>query len=615
MDRTLEADAMHKSLPKSHRGAIAAALGCGAALLGGVAEAQSIDCYDRTLPLPKVVTLALAETCARKVIDENTTNDRHAIALYNAARLYVALGDQAQDKAERSAAYDSAVADIIESRDRASDNNIAFQKPWRKADKTSQAAQIAANRFFVANRSYQLAKAYLELGRLNGSRTCSGRDACFERAAAELENDSASRAAGTFRDDYVYLRATIYMDWGQSAPARRDLELLRATPAYGAIATQKLGELFLADARRELMPPVKLSDVLAARASYKAAIGTAAVALAGQLGLADTFMLEAGLTSDFAERRARYVEAAHAFGIAVTMLAAQGTSDDRLRAYEGRGTARLELARLGNAESLAISINDLEIAAGLDTARAGASAQLTLARALAEAGRDLEADVAYLEAERRFGSASQAAVARSELAFVRGKRQFVATNYAGARYQFELSLAETSSHEKRADAFYFLSAIDLRTGQSAVANADAAMAAGGGDSPYREQVCLARIVAGGQEVRKKTALPACAGDDLLLGLFHLRHAQLSTSAGAANESRRLAQEAFVRARTSGEFLRTSPVSEPVRVSDLARFGSAVALGCSSSAGLNVPVELEPTALETAKAYFTLHRVYACIAAN
>lgn len=591
-----------------------AAIGLGIALMTGQAHAQSVDCYDRALVMPRVVTEAMADVCHRKTVVENTTNDRHAIALYNAARLYVVLGDQAQDRTVKVSAYDNAVTDILESRDRAADSNIAFLNPWRRGDKRSQAEQMTANRLFLANRSYQLGKAYLELGRLDGSRACPSRDACFEKAAAELENDAAARAAGLFQDDYVYLRATVYLAWGQSLPARRDLEFLKNRPTYSLVATQKLGEMFLADAQRQLASPLTLSGILAARMSYKAAQSMPVAAMAAQIGLADTYLLEARLADEPGDRRARYAEAAREYGLAVALAASQGGVGDRLRAYEGRGEAFLELARLGDQQSLVSAISDLEKAAGLDATLIGATAQLMLAHALADAGRWPDADLAYAEAERRFGADPRAGLARAEKAFARGKRLYAAAEHGAAREQFQRALAETGWHEARADAYFFLSAIDLQLGQSAIVNADQAMAAGGG-SPYREQACLARIAAGGQAVKGKAALPACAGNDLLVGLFYLRHAQLSTTAKIANESRRLAQDAFARAQASKDVLGTSPASEALRVSDLADLGIAVALGCSSAAGLNVPVNLDPVTLEKAKAYFSLHRAYACVSSN
>ena len=51
------------------------------------------------------------------------------------------------------------------------------------------------------------------------------------------------------------------------------------------------------------------------------------------------------------------------------------------------------------------------------------------------------------------------------------------------------------------------------------------------------------------------------------------------------------------------------------MSDLALFGIAVALGCSSTAGLNVPVNLDAVTIEKTKAYFSLHRAYACVSSN
>lgn len=605
---------MHASLQRVHGCLRPAVLVLTMSLLIGQAHAQALDCYDRALVMPKAVTEDMADACKRKIIVENTTNDRHAIALYNAARFYVVLGDQAQDRALKASAYDGAVTSILESRNRAADNNIAFQSPWRRGDKRSKSEQMTANRLFIANRSYQLAKAYLELGRLDGSRTCPSRDSCFERAAAELESDAAARAAGAFYDDYLYLRATVNLAWGQSVPARRDLEFLKDRPAYSQIATQKLAEMLLADAQRHLAPPLTLSAILAARMSYKAALGLRPAAIAGQIGVADTYLLEAELADEMGQRRVRYEEAAREYGLAVTLAASQGEVDERLRAYQGRGQALLELARLGDQQSLVSAISDLEKAADLDATLGGATAQLMLAQALERAERWTDADLAYAEAERRFGTDSRAALARGDKAFARGKRLYAAEELGMAREQFQNALAETGWRAARPDAYFFLSAIDLQLGQSAIKNADQAMAASGG-SPYREQACLARIAAGGQAVKGKAALPACAGNDFLVGLFYLRHAQLSRAATIANESRRLAQDAFVRAQGSKELLRTSPVSEALRVSDLAHFGIAVALGCSSAAGLNVPVNLDPVTIEKAKAYFALHRAYACVSSN
>lgn len=580
----------------------------------GEAQAQSLDCYDRALVLPSRITPPMAESCHSKVKQENTTNDRHAIALYNGARLFIALADAQTDSALRTQGYDSAVADILESRERAGEDNIAFTQPWRRGDKHSQAGQMAANRYFLANRSYQLAKAYLELARLGGGRACARREECLEKAAGELEQDAAARAAGSFRDDYIYLRASVYMEWGQTSSARRDLELLKESPGYAALASRRLGEIFLAEAERQLAPPVSLAGLLAARVSYRAALSAPGAAEAARLGLAGTYLSEARLSADPTLRRARLEDAAHEFALAVSATA-DGPQGNMLRAHAGRGEALLELSRLGDTAMLAPAISELETAAGLEAGVSGAPAQLMLARALSDAGRHGEADVAYAEAQRRFGSDPRAGLARAERAFASGRRLFVAGNSTAAREQFDIALGESSWREGQAEAHYFLSAIALQLGQDAVAEADAASAAGSGLSPYHEQACLTRIAAGGLAVLRQTALPACAGNDLLLGMFYLRHAQLAGTAAAANESRHIAQDAFARARASGGALGTSPVSDRLRVADLAAYGSAVALGCSSTAGLSIPVDLDSARLEAARAFFTLHRVAACRASN
>lgn len=579
----------------------------------GQANAQSLDCYDRSLAAPGVVSSSMAETCARKILEDNTTNDRHAIALYNAARLYVVLGEQEHDPARKAFFYDSAVGSIIESRDRAADTNVAFLNPWKKGDKRSQAAQMAANRFFVANRSYQLGKAYLELGKLGGSSACPSKEACFAQAAAELERDASARSAGVFLDDYVYLRATVYLAWGQGPSARKDLEFLRASQSYSALAKQQLGELFLADAQRQLGPPLSLSGLSTARLSFEAAATIPSTAIIGRLGVAQTHMLEAQLITEPSERKPHFANAAREFGVAVEL--AIGDRSSRLKALEGRGAALLELARLGEEKSLSGAIGDLEEAAKLDNTIAGAPAQLLLARALLEANREQEAYAAYADAERRFGADPRAALARAEQSFARGKQLYAAAELSAAREQFERALAESGWRDGRADAFYFLSAVDLRTGQNAIADADEAVTAGDGATPYRQQACLARIAAGGPAVRSQIVLPACSGSDVLQGLFYLRQAQYAKSATSANNARRLAQAAFTRARGSKEIFRTSPLSDALAAEDLAAFGNAVALGCSSAAGLDVPVDLDDSRVEQAKAFFVLHRVHACIAAD
>ncbi|SUS03328.1 hypothetical protein DF3PB_10080 [uncultured Defluviicoccus sp.] len=565
--------------------------------------------------MPAIVTSAMAERCHRKITDENTTNDRHAIALYNAARFYVALGDKEHDATLKSVAYDAAVSDLLESRDRAADTNTAFINPWQRGDKRSQAAQMASNRFFLANRSYLLGKAYLELGKLNGARACAGREQCFEKAAAELEHDAAARAAGTLRDDYFYLRASVYLAWGQFTLARRDLELLKDSPTYGAPAVQALGEMFIADAKRQLVPPLSLGGIAGARASYQAALSLSAESIQGQLGLAETYMLEARIAGEQSDRRTRYGDAAREFGRAISMAGSHDQAPDRLRALEGRGTALLELARLGVVPALDGAISDLKAAAELDPGIGGAPAMLMLARSLIDAKRESEADIAYAEAERRFGADPRASLARGEHAFARGKQLYARADHAGARAQFQQALAEMVWQDGRADAYFFLSAIDLLTAQNAIADADAAKTAGGGISPYWEQACLARIAAGGVVIRSKAAMANCAGNDLLLGLFYLRHAQLMPTVGAANESRRLAQDAFIRARTAGGSILTSPMPETLLIADLAAFGSGVALSCSSAAGLNVSVDLDVAKLEKAKSFFQLHRVHACVASD
>jgi len=381
------------------------------------------------------------------------------------------------------------------------------------------------------------------------------------------------------------------------------------------MASRMLGEIFLADARRQLSPPLKTSSILAARVAYRAAVAIPTAAMAGQLGVADTFLMEAERVEEDVLQRARYADAAREFGLAVTMATQQGSTADRRRAHEGHGIAQLKLAQLGDARALELAIKDLEPAAGFDVTPEGASAQLMLARALDTAGRATEADAAYSEAARRFGPDPRANLARAEQAFVRGKTLVSDKNYDGARAQFEQALAVTSWQEGRADAFLFLSEIDLQAGRNAVSNADGAVVAGGGAMPYRAQACLARVAAGGSAVKNKSALTTCLGDDLLIGLFYLRHAQLSPTAASANESRRLAQDSFARARLAKSQLLSSEIVGPVSVSDLAVFGNAVALGCSSTAGLDVPVDLSPEQLARARAFFELHRVHSCLASR
>jgi hypothetical protein len=576
------------------------------------ATAQAPPCYDRDAALPANNPTGAAEICHSKIRVENTTNDRHAIALYNAARFYNVASSLTADASRKAAFYSAAVSDILESRERASDDNPAFHTPWRRGDKNSRTAQDAANRFFLADRSYQLGKAYLGLAELGDARTCGSPENCLERAADELEHNPSARLAGGYYEDYVFLRANVYLAWRQLPFAKRDLEALRTSARFSGAASEKLGALLLAEAntaRGDAKSPTGLAQ---ARQAYRAALDLPSAGLRAQLGLAETYLDEASLNRQDRDRRENFRNSRREYDLAVQLAHSQADAALKRQAFEGRGRAAFELARLeGDAATLENAISDLSQAADQETGLAGAPAQLMLARALSEARRAPEADAAFTEAERRFGIDPRVRAARADHAYARGRQDFDNGSYGNAEAHFRQAVGESAWLEDRADAYFFLSAIRLQSGTDARPDADAAVAAGDGKPQYRDQACLVRVAAGGAPVLGKSAFNLCAGKDVLEGLFYLRYAQFGPNLADRTSSRRLAQAAFDRARVSQEQISTFPHSPQVLVSDIAIYGSAVALGCSSALGMTVPVELDQARLARAAAFFKMHHVHAC----
>lgn len=595
-----------------------------AAAGGGAASAQAQpDCFNREMVMPAVVSDDKAGNVCHSKIDENKTSDQHAIALSNAARLYNAAANTTSDAAQKADYYAKAVADIKESRNRASDTNQAFTKPWKKGNKKAEAAQMLANKKFLVGRSYQLAWAYFGLSKLSSFAVCADKDDCLGKAVEELNRDNRQQTAleagyDTY-DDFLLLRGMAYLDWGRTADAKRDFEIVDDRPRYKDFAQKALGSVYIADGKRELRAPVTPAKLDAARSAFRNALRVEAVALDGQIGLGETYLVDARLDGSAAERRQKYVDAQREYGVAVTTAQQKGPPEKEALGLEGRGQAYLEQSALekGDLPKLQDAINDLERAAGLDKRRV--EGQLLYAQALARAGRLDNADTAFAEAIVRLGSDPRASNVRMEQAYYKGKYLFDQSRFAEARSAFTSALGQGGADAKyRADLFYLLSIIDLRIAagppirplaDAAITNAEQANSAGASASPYREQLCFARIVQGGEPLMKQTGPGACAGSDFLQGMYYLRYAQYVPAAADKRQARIMAQDAFHRTRSSAVTLSRWPGSKTYAVADLAELGKAVALGCAS--GLPVPSNLDDAKLKDAMEFFAFYRVDGC----
>lgn len=580
--------------------AVAAALLVGFATCGtaaGQSWRQGAKCTDRDINLPASGHAAMVADCRAQAYGPRATNEDAANAFYHAGRAYNATGDHL-----------NAATQILESIRRLPDVALPARNKGNKRTRE-------ANDRFRVGRGYELAVAYEGLSKATpppSAAACAGKEDCLRKAVAELnaERQEIARslpanAARPGFDDFVYLRAMSYMDLDETVYAKRDLEeIARPGRKYEAAAKEQLGNVYIREGRREMRPPVSAASLNNARAAFRSALGIDAVALDGQLSLAETYLLEARLGGAPAERRQKYVAAQSEYGKAIAAAQQKGRRDKEAAALEGRGTAYLEQSSLEKVDEARLldAISDLEKAAGIDTTKP--DPQLKYAQALALAGRDT-ADAAFTEAMRRLGSDPRAANVRTEQAFFKGKRYFGQAQFQQARSSFNDALADS---RYRTEAYYYLSVLDLRLADGkpprpvsydAVRNADSA---NNGD-----QACLARIVHGGDSVLKQTGLGPCAGSDLLQGMFHLRHAQLAP--GSSRQSRIDAQAAFHRALSSSASITQWPGANEFKVKDLAELGKAIALSCAS--GLPVQANLDTGVLAAAQEYFRFYRVQSC----
>lgn len=578
----------------------------------GTAAAQNIDCFNRELKLPAAPTEAQATRCYNSINDTSLKADRQGIALYNAARLHGSLAERATDSASKGALYNNVVQDVIRSRDRAPDASATFTDRWDGWRNKEE--QLAINRRIVADRGFQLAKAYIGLGKIGGAGpACSGPDDCYNKALGELAADQAARnAGGDVYDETVYLRALTYIDTQRIGQARSDLEYLRNIPRHQAWASSSLGSFYREEAKKRLEPPLTLVKVADARNELNNALGIDSTLLDVRLDYAKTYLQEAALQTAAGDKRTALASAQREYGTAIS-AAASAPAAQRFAAYAGRGDAFYQEALLesdtpARQAKLSSAITDLKEAAQLDTTATGADNQWKYAQALAAANRP-EAAEAFAEAARRYGGAGNGRLAQAEVDFMDGRKLFEAGNFNLARGKFR-SVTDGNQGDKLAPAYYYQSAIDLIEKVSPVSNADKAAGAGGGGSPYREQACLARIFAGDTPVKDKTALSACTGSDVLVGLFYLRNAQLVPASQRA-AARRLAQEAFNRVVGSSATIQKWPGSQVYSVGDIATTGYALAAWCSTDGSTGIQVVLPADRLNAASDFLTTYRVYAC----
>ncbi len=182
----------------------------------------------------------------------------------------------------------------------------------------------------------------------------------------------------------------------------------------------------------------------------------------------------------------------------------------------------------------------------------------------------------------------------------------------------------------KADAYYYLSLIADRSGAAGgvatltdgVNNANEAIKLGTSRTPYREQVCISRILRGGPSVVGPDSSTACGSSDqapgmLLLGMFNLRKARF-TSAALRPAALEVAQVWFDQGLREAErnaapaadqraFKWPGTAAAP-KMSTMMKYGKAKVVSCS---GLSIDSGLTAEELGLAQKFFEFYGVDSC----
>lgn len=273
-----------------------------------------------------------------------------------------------------------------------------------------------------------------------------------------------------------------------------------------------------------------------------------------------------------AARNDNHFDAYCAFDATARLAAkdASGAKGLQARAQEGRGTALVEMRRTN--PDMADLYEDAAVRA-YETAislQPTADRQFALGRLYIKLGRAAKAEKAIEAGADLEGSGSKTALALVDLAEIKGEPaeklrvlnrakkaapksrsvngalglvHFDMGNLADARAAFLDVIADDAVDDAgkdspaiRADAHYFLARLDARTAnsynewQAVYDNARRAYDIIGGDTRYRQLLCLAHVARGGKTLRTEESAPFCEGQEspqgkLLYGVYLLRKAQ------------------------------------------------------------------------------------------
>jgi tetratricopeptide (TPR) repeat protein len=187
--------------------------------------------------------------------------------------------------------------------------------------------------------------------------------------------------------------------------------------------------------------------------------------------------------------------------------------------------------------------------------------------------------------------------------------------------------------QTKADAYYYLSLIADRNGAAGgaaalndgVSYANEAIKLGTSRTPYREQVCISRILRGGVSVTGSDSSTACGSSDqppgmLLLGMFNLRKARYS-SATLRPAALEVAQVWFDQGIREAERAASAPTNERERrtfkwpgtltspsIHTMLKYGKAKVVSCS---GLSIDSGLTAEELGSAQNFFAFYGVDGC----
>jgi tetratricopeptide (TPR) repeat protein len=184
----------------------------------------------------------------------------------------------------------------------------------------------------------------------------------------------------------------------------------------------------------------------------------------------------------------------------------------------------------------------------------------------------------------------------------------------------------------KADAYYYLSLIADRNGAAGgaaaltdgVNNANEAIKLGTSRTPYREQVCISRILRGGTSVTGSDSSTACGSSDqppgmLLLGMFNLRKARF-TSTALRPAALEVAQVWFDQGLREAERSAATPNERERRafkwpgsaaapsMQTMMKYGKAKVVSCS---GLSIDSGLTAEELGVARKFFEFYGVDSC----